>query len=270
MLDQTSLGAFVDLHAHDPAGWEQRLALLDDLGLDHVELWLEYEPAVRETGALVQAFGGRRTIMHAPFIGMSLATDWAPLAALSLERCHRAVEVAGAVGCEIVTVHAGMHARHGSHDAALANLLQRFERFARIPAPVVTLENMAAKGGATRETLASREDLEALSSALPGVGVTLDVGHCVQNGEDPAALFTAFRDQVRDIHLHDAQEGGRAHLALGEGTLDLEGFIQTLQSANYAGFLTIETIGTEALRSSVHRLAELDVHGHNGAQPMAA
>jgi sugar phosphate isomerase/epimerase len=270
MLDKASLGAFVDLHSHDPDGWRERLSLLDGLDLDHVELWLEYEPAVRETGTLIHAFAGRRTIMHAPFIGMSLATDWGALAALSLDRCHRAVEVAGAIGCEIVTVHAGMHARHGSHDAALSRLVERFERFERIPAPVVTLENMTARGGATRETLAGLEDLEALSRALPDVAITLDVGHCVQNGEDPAAVFTALAGQVRNIHLHDAREGGRAHMALGEGELNLEGLLRTLEASGYAGFVTLETLGPDALRRSVRLLAEFDVHGRDGAHPMAA
>ncbi len=158
MLDHVSLGAFVDLHSHDPDGWRERLSLLEEPKLDHVELWLEYEPAVRETGALVHTFAGKRTIMHAPFIGMSLATEWSALAALSLDRCHRAIEVAGAIGCEVVTVHAGMHASHEYHDAALGRLVERFQRFARIPTPIVTLENMASRGGATRETLAGGED----------------------------------------------------------------------------------------------------------------
>jgi sugar phosphate isomerase/epimerase len=270
MLDQASLGAFVDLHSHDPDGWRERLSLLDELRLDHVELWLEYEPAVRETGALVHAFAGRRSIMHAPFIGMSLATDWAPLAALSVDRCHRAIEVAGAIGCEVVTIHAGMHASHESHDAALGRLIERFQRFARIPIPTVTLENMAARGGATRETLAGCEDLAALLTALPGAGITLDVGHCVQNGEDPADLFSAFSEHVHDIHLHDARRGGRAHMALGEGDLDLESLLQTLESSDYGGFLTIETLGTEALRQSVTCLAHLNVRGRNGSRPPMA
>ncbi len=106
--------------------------------------------------------------------------------------------------------------------------------------------------------------LAALSRALPDVAITLDVGHCVQNGEDPAVVFSEFSEQVRNIHLHDARRGGRAHMALGEGDLDLESLLQTLESSAYSGFLTIETLGADALTQSVTCLAQCDVRGRDG------
>ena len=270
MLDKASLGAFINLQAHDPHSWARDLARLDKLAIDHVELWLEYEPTTRQVGELASVFGAHRTIMHGPFIGMSLATEWGALASLSIDRCHRAIEVAGAIGAELVTLHAGAHAVHGGHAAALKRLAARFARFTRMGSPVVTLENMPARGGATQEAVACSSDLAALEELLPAVSFTLDIGHCVQNDEDPSDVLLRYRESVRNVHLHDGCRGGRAHLPLGEGQLELDLVLETLDSIAYDGFLTLETLGWDALQRSLRQLGRRGVRGHRDQSPSLA
>src|SRR5579863_9176749 len=110
MLENSSTGAFLNLTSYQPQQWARDLAGLDELGVAHLELWLEFDPTPREIATLESLIGARRTIMHGPFIGMSLATHWEDLAALSLGRAHRAVETAAILGCEVVTLHAGAFA----------------------------------------------------------------------------------------------------------------------------------------------------------------
>lgn len=254
MDDQISVGAFINLQRHEPDVWLAELDHLDGLGLDHVELWLEYEPQGREARDLASVFGGWRTIMHGPFIGMSLASEWSALASLSLDRCHRAVEIAAVIGCEVVTLHAGTYAAHGDHRSARERLASRFARFTSLRSPNVTLENMPARGGATQEALASDRDITAVRRLLPDLQLTLNVGHCVQNDEDPAIVMATHAKHIRNIHLHDGRRAGPAHLPLGGGELNLDAFLDTVDLTGYRGFVTIETLDPNDLAQSLAAL----------------
>jgi sugar phosphate isomerase/epimerase len=254
MLESASVGAFLNITSCEPVRWEAELDGLDAIGVEHVELWLEYLPSPRELNVLTSLLRGRRTIMHGPFIGMSLATDWEALAAISLDRCHRAVEVAGVLGCEVVTLHAGAYGDFEPQAQAIRRLAERLGRFSRIPRPVITVENMPARTGASVESLAGADDLAALQMLSPQLNLTLDTGHCLQNAEDPAAVYMRFHETVRNIHLHDGRAGGKAHQALGTGDLDLVALLGSLQAKSYEGFVTIETLSREDLRSSLATL----------------
>jgi hydroxypyruvate isomerase len=86
------------------------------------------------------------------------------------------------------------------------------------------------------------EHLDALTAHVPQLGYTIDVGHCLQNGEDPAQVLAPRIERVRNIHMHDGRAGGGAHYALGEGELDVDGLLAVLDQAGYAGFITLETL----------------------------
>jgi sugar phosphate isomerase/epimerase len=92
----------------------------------------------------------------------------------------------------------------------------------------LTLENMPFFGGfyvamTTPETLmafACEHDL----------GVTLDTTHYAQMGVDILTAADILRGRVRTVHLSDYVDG-RTHVFIGDGTLDLAGFIRTLEPA---------------------------------------
>lgn len=255
MLERASIGAFLNLTAFEPEAWKRDLALYDELRLDHVELWLEFEPSKREVAVLRSVLGSRTSIMHAPFIGMSLATHWDELATLSVSRSHRAIEVAGILGCHVVTLHAGPYAKFDGHTRACERLTERIGRFARIASPRVTLENLPERGGATRDAVSGLADLEHVLALLPSLHATLDVGHCLQNGEDPLPFILENVPRIANIHIHDGHVRGGAHQALGTGDLPTDELLAALDGAGYAGFLTIETLSEEALRASLDVLA---------------
>jgi sugar phosphate isomerase/epimerase len=90
--------------------------------------------------------------------------------------------------------------------------------------------------------LGSLEDLVAIKTLVPDLHFTLDIGHCVQNGENFSPFFSRYAASILDVHLHDAVRGGRGHLAAGLGELDIPLVRSVLRRVNYAKFLTIETL----------------------------
>ena len=103
---------------------------------------------------------------------------------------------------------------------------------------------MPLRGGTARECLGKLEDLLALESLLPDVRFTLDVGHCLQNGDDFESFLRKRGDRISDIHLHDGICGGKAHLALGDGSLNLPNLLRTLREVSFDGYVGLETISS--------------------------
>jgi sugar phosphate isomerase/epimerase len=269
-----SRGAFLNLTHFDPADWLAQLEAVDRLqGLGHLELWVEFRPSRSQLNVMADLFADRLTIMHGPFIGMSLASEWEDLARLSLDRCNWAVEIAAYLECEVVTFHAGPHAIFDSHRAAFERLAKRLAHLTTLAQPRVTLENMPARGGASRETLSMLDNMRELIDLLPEICFTLDVGHCLQNVDDFTPFIEEHAERIANIHLHDGVTAGRSHMALGEGDLDVDVLLDTLDRANYSGYLTLETLGAEdtakswaVLREKLVALGQQDEeHASHGA-----
>jgi sugar phosphate isomerase/epimerase len=210
MIGRSSLGAFLDLTAYEPEAWERDLAVLEALDLDHLELWLEFEPQPSEL-----------TVLEA------------------------------LLGCEVVTLHAGHYPRFELHSAVLDRLAERFARLDRSVEPIVTLENMPERGGASSDALVGLDDFNALSARLPDLSITLDSGHCIQNGENVGRFVETHHTRIRNVHLHDACKGGSGHMALGSGDLSLDQLVGALDRVDYSGFITIETLTHDDLKTSL-------------------
>ncbi|MEK7571629.1 MAG: sugar phosphate isomerase/epimerase family protein [Patescibacteria group bacterium] len=82
-----------------------------------------------------------------------------------------------------------------------------------------------------------------------GIGITFDVTHLAQVGEDVTQFYLENKQRIVNIHLSDFKKTwlntklhlpDHMHLALGDGTLPLEGFLKTLQKENYKGLITME------------------------------
>jgi sugar phosphate isomerase/epimerase len=258
MLEHCSVGAFLNITDDDASGWRKQLRQLDRLSVGHVEIWLERDIGWRQLVDLKSILDGRRSIMHGPFVGMSFATDWDELAAISLDRCHRAIEAAGVLGSEILTLHAGTYGAHGSHADALQRVAMRLERFRAIGHPKLSIENLPRRRGASVEAVTFERDLDALAEYAPDIRYTIDVGHCLQNREDPVAVLERQHQRVGNIHLHDGNLSAGAHLGLGDGDLDLADLLSALDRLAYDGFLTVEVLDLDDL---VHSLEVLRSYG---------
>ncbi|MHC4591473.1 MAG: sugar phosphate isomerase/epimerase family protein [Planctomycetota bacterium] len=99
------------------------------------------------------------------------------------------------------------------------------------------------------EPIATPESLAPLLGAGQGrVGVLLDSGHanvalhhrwCRER--DMAEFVKALPAPIVEVHLHDNRGGKDEHLMPGRGTADLQGLLQAVREAGFAGPITIES-----------------------------
>ena len=107
------------------------------------------------------------------------------------------------------------------------------------------------------ETPAEVDRLFAMSDPAV-VGSCMDVGHYLLGGGDPVAMLARYGDRVRHVHLKDVDGGvkaamgtgdvdgflaglrGRVFTEVGSGLLDVRGVLETLDGADYGGWVMVE------------------------------
>jgi sugar phosphate isomerase/epimerase len=98
----------------------------------------------------------------------------------------------------------------------------------------------------------------------PRFGCNFDAGHffCVE--EDPAALVDPLAEYTGHYHLEDIPaDRTHEHTQLGDGAMDIDGFLSAVESSGYSGFVTVELYPYEETAAETARdaLAYLDEHG---------
>ena len=98
--------------------------------------------------------------------------------------------------------------------------------------------------------------VEALDVLLesPVFGLTFDVGHnhCKGGVDEPVIMERA--ERLHHIHLHDAKDGAKDHLALGTGQLDLMQYLSLAEARRCS--VVVETKTIAGLRESVKWLRQ--------------
>lgn len=75
----------------------------------------------------------------------------------------------------------------------------------------------------------------------PRLGCNLDAGHCFCVGEDPATVLADLWAHTQHVHLEDIPADRRhEHTQLGEGAMDIDGFLEALENRGYDGHVTVE------------------------------
>ena len=245
-------GAFVNLLTRDSHEWRRQFNEIEKLpSLDHIEVWTEFIPKREHIRELRDLLRGIEVIIHGPFIHTSLVSHLPDVVHLTEHRFQETIEFASAISASVVTFHAGSYPVFFTKNEALELLAQRFERFTEMHLPTATLENMPMRShGTMREPIGKLADCEAMLKLLPKLRFTLDIGHCLQNDDDYVSFIKRHAERIENIHLHDGIPNGRAHMGLGQGTLNLEDFLNVLVSVNFSKHVGIETISTEDTRSS--------------------
>jgi sugar phosphate isomerase/epimerase len=94
-----------------------------------------------------------------------------------------------------------------------------------------------------------------------GVSLCLDVGHLACQGGHEREFLARHGNQIRVVHLHDARvmpTGDRLqvrdHLALGEGQIDYQAFLEQLQAMDYQGVVTLEVNSQADLEACLARV----------------
>jgi sugar phosphate isomerase/epimerase len=248
-----SYGAFLNVTDSDVLSWRTQLARIDQLPeRDHVEVWLESVPqGARERRILRQELAGETVIVHAPFIGLSLVSPWPELRRISLDKLIQCIDVSRELNARVLTIHPGdapvMESQAAVTDRFVTAYSGLQERAGEL---LISAENMPNRITVSRPGITSTHDFAELLRQLPGMRFTLDIGHALQNGDDFETFLISQPHVIANIHLHDGVSGGRAHLAIGEGDLDVGRFFLALDESRFAGYVSLETLGFPDTRSS--------------------
>jgi len=74
------------------------------------------------------------------------------------------------------------------------------------------------------------------------VGLCMDIGHTMRNGQDPAEAAKKYIDRLHDIHIKDVTEASKAGqpAEIGRGVIDIPKFLRTIFKLKYRGVLALE------------------------------
>ncbi|HET7399654.1 MAG TPA: TIM barrel protein [Intrasporangium sp.] len=138
-------------------------------------------------------------------------------------------------------------------DAGWDTLLRNLDRIAAAAAEAGLVATLHPHVGTMVESGADADRVLAGS----GIGLCLDTGHLLIGGGDPVAVARSHPHRIAHVHLKDVRrdvadrvrsgeltytEGVRAgmYVALGEGDVDVDAIVTTLEDEGYAGWYVLE------------------------------
>ncbi|MEE6283273.1 sugar phosphate isomerase/epimerase family protein [Georgenia sp. MJ170] len=265
------------------------LSVIAELGYDGVALTLDHhhlDPFAPDAAARVDATAGllaRHGLAVAIETGARYLLDpWhkhEPTLVSTdgqerrLELLHRAIDIAGDLGTDIVHMWSGGVPEGTSVEVAwdrlltgMADLLPHAEeagvRLAFEPEP-----------GMLVERLADVQELRRRLGSPEALRMTVDVGHAICNEDAPPQdILREVAEDVVHIQIEDMRRGVHEHLEFGEGEIDLPAVIGTLIDIEYTGLVSVElgrhsaTVPTvaarsiDALRAAIATASSRDTH----------
>ena len=96
------------------------------------------------------------------------------------------------------------------------------------------------------------------------VGCNFDAGHLFCVGEDPAEQVETLAEYTQHYHLEDIPaDRSHEHTQLGEGAMDIGGFLSAVKDSGYDGFVTVELYPYEETAAETARgaMSYLEEHG---------
>ncbi len=135
--------------------------------------------------------------------------------------------------------------------------LNRFEEGLRKLLPVAEENNVTLLVEPEPELLLETSDqfldlMERLDS--PYVKCNFDAGHFYCVNEDPADLVSKLAPYTEHYHIEDIPaDRTHEHTQLGDGAMDIEGFLTAIEDTSYDGFVTVELYPYESTAAETAR-----------------
>jgi sugar phosphate isomerase/epimerase len=154
-----------------------------------------------------------------------------------LERC---VALAQELGAPVVTVWSGNGPDGQTEQGAYARLADGLRRLCEHAAERGVRIGFEPEPGMLVETAAQWVRVRD-AVQHDALGLTLDIGHCLANGEgDPADIIRAHADDLLVLQLDDHLSGVHDHLAFGTGEVDFTRVAAAVRDVAFAGPLEVE------------------------------
>ncbi len=198
------------------------------------------------------------TSVHAPYYSeypgypAELRVDTANMGKKGFRLLEESIDFAVRVDAGVVVVHPGIRTLPDSFERMVGNL-RRLAGFAVERGVVLALENK--EGTDPRNLCCEVGELVRAVELVPGLGVTLDIGHANLTCQGDQERLREFVRQVRDLvvhlHVHDnpgswqERYGGDLHLPPGEGVIDF----RILEELDFQGVYNLEVFSREDVKN---------------------
>ncbi len=76
----------------------------------------------------------------------------------------------------------------------------------------------------------------------PRMGICLDIGHTVRDGQDPSADIRRYITRIFDMHVKDVDKSSKEGktVEMGRGIIDIPKLVETLRKVKYSGKCSLE------------------------------
>ena len=230
---------------------EDTLEFIENLGLEYAELVNQYPFEQIDTDVL-ESYNLKYSI-HAPFMDINIASLQEKSRLSSIEQIKSSINLANKIDAEAVVVHPGLIpflANKYFKDRVYEttnNSIKQLGDYGKDLGVLTTIENMPTFEGMIYQNL---KDLDEILTSYD-MAMTLDIGHANHVGYAPDEMIF---DSIKHIHAHDNFGDDDAHLALGEGSIDLKYIIDSLEKKNYDGIYIIEVNDYDSIKKSYEYL----------------
>ncbi|WP_458456155.1 sugar phosphate isomerase/epimerase family protein [Methanobrevibacter sp.] len=226
---------------------ENTLEFIENLGIEYAELVHQY-PCENIDTELLESFNLKYSV-HSPFMDVNIAALQDKSRLNSLKQIKDSIDLANRIDAEAVVVHPGLASFLAKkyyldkvYDFSNESIKELGE-YGKDLGVLTTIENMPTFDAMIYHNI---EDLHELLTSLD-MSMTLDIGHAMHAGYSPDAMYF---DSIKHIHIHDNFGDDDSHLALGEGSIDLNHIVNTLESKNYDGIYIIEVNDYDSIKKS--------------------
>lgn len=232
---------------------EENLEFIENLGLDYAEIVHQY-PHDKFDIEILESFNLKYSV-HSPFMDVNIAALQEKSRINSIEQIKESINLANEINAEAVVVHPGLASFLANkyyldtvYEYANASIKELGD-YGKDLGVLVTIENMPTFDGMLYKDI---NDLHELLVSLD-MYMTLDVGHANHVGYAPDEMIF---DSIKHVHMHDNFGDDDAHLAFGEGSIDLKGIINRLEEKNYDGIYIIEVNDEDSIKKSYGYIKE--------------
>lgn len=226
---------------------ENTLEFIENLGIEYVELVHQY-PSQNIDVDVLESYNLKYSI-HSPFMDVNIAALQDKSRLNSIEQIKNSIDLANKINAEAVVIHPGL-APFLANKYFIDKVYQysnesikELGEYGKELGVLTTIENMPTFDGMIYQNL---QDLHELLVSLD-MSMTLDIGHANHAGYFSEAMYF---DSIKHIHCHDNFGDDDSHLALGEGSIELNTIINTLEKKNFDGIYIIEVNDYDSIKKS--------------------
>ena len=210
---------------------EETLEFIENLGIDYAELVHQF-PSENIDADILESYNLKYSI-HSPFMDVNIAALQDKSRLNSIKQIKDSIDLANKINAEAVVIHPGLapflankYFLDKVYETA-NNSIKELGEYGRDLGVLATIENMPTFDGMLYNNM---EDF-----------------HANHSGYSPDQMIF---DSIKHIHIHDNFGDEDAHLALGEGSIELKYIVNSLEEKNYDGIYIIEVNDYDSIKKS--------------------